>query len=156
MTWTDAAVGLAILIGVVGIIVPVLPGSLLILAALVAWALEVGGTTAWTVAGIAIAVLVVGNVVGPPARTQAQADRADPHVACRCTRSARRLLRHPRRRMFVGFPLGVYLAERVRVGPALAGASTKQALRAVGASILIELAAALLAAAVWVVGVVLT
>jgi hypothetical protein len=50
----------------------------------------------------------------------------------------------------------VYAAERARVGAAGAWPSTKAALRAVGVSILIELVAAFLAVATWVVGVVLT
>ncbi|MEZ5095217.1 MAG: DUF456 domain-containing protein [Nocardioides sp.] len=55
-----------------------------------------------------------------------------------------------------GFPVGVYVAERIRVGPADAWPSTKAALKAVGASILIEFIAALLATGVWLVGVVLS
>jgi hypothetical protein len=50
----------------------------------------------------------------------------------------------------------VYLAEYRRVGGAAAWPSTKEALRAVGVSILIELAAGALAALVWVAGVVAT
>ena len=45
----------------------------------------------------------------------------------------------------VGFPIGVYVAERVRVGADGAWPSTKAALKAVGVSILIELAAAVVA-----------
>jgi uncharacterized protein len=52
-----------------------------------------------------------------------------------------------------GFPVGVYLAERVRVGSEAARASTVAALRAVGASILIELLAALAATATWIAGI---
>jgi len=55
--------------------------------------------------------------------------------------------------VLVGFPIGVYVAERIRVGPAAAGPSTREALKAVATSILIELAAAVAATAVWVVGV---
>ena len=58
--------------------------------------------------------------------------------------------------LFVGFVVGVYAAEYRRVGGSAAWPSTKSALRAVGLSILIELAAATLAACVWVVGVVVT
>ena len=58
--------------------------------------------------------------------------------------------------LFIGFVLGVYLAERLRVGGAAAWPSTKEALRAVGVSVLIELAAGVLAALTWVVGVVVT
>jgi hypothetical protein len=54
----------------------------------------------------------------------------------------------------VGFPIGVYVAEHRRLGAGEAWPSTKAALKAVGASILIEFVAGLLAAAVFVVGVV--
>jgi hypothetical protein len=50
--------------------------------------------------------------------------------------------------------LGVYAAEHRRVGARLAWPSTRAALRAAGLSILIELLAGLLAAGVWVAGVV--
>jgi hypothetical protein len=58
--------------------------------------------------------------------------------------------------VFVGFVLGVYLAEHRRVGRDAAWPSTRHALKAVGISILIELAAALVATFVWVAGVVAT
>jgi hypothetical protein len=58
--------------------------------------------------------------------------------------------------LFVGFVAGVYLAERRRLGPGAAWPSTRSALRAVGVSLLIELAAGVLAAATWVTGVVIT
>ena len=46
-------VGLAIATGIVGVVVPVLPGALLAWAAIVVWALVVGGATAWAVLGVA-------------------------------------------------------------------------------------------------------
>ena len=58
--------------------------------------------------------------------------------------------------LLLGFVAGVYAAERRRVGHDAAWPSTLAALRAAGLSILIELAAAVLAAATWVVGVVVT
>jgi hypothetical protein len=58
--------------------------------------------------------------------------------------------------LVIGFVLGVYLAEHRRVGPAAAWPSTREALRAVGVSILIELAAGVVAALAWVAGVVAT
>jgi len=55
---------------------------------------------------------------------------------------------------FVGFPLGVYLEERRRLGRhASARDSTREAVRAMGLSILIELSATVLAAAAWLVAV---
>ena len=58
--------------------------------------------------------------------------------------------------LFLGFVLGVYLAELRRVGSDRAWPSTVHSLKAVGWSILIELVFALLAAWTWVAGVVLT
>jgi uncharacterized protein YqgC (DUF456 family) len=57
--------------------------------------------------------------------------------------------------LLLGFVLGVYLAELARIGRARAWPSARHALTAVGWSILIELAAALLATAVWVGALVL-
>jgi hypothetical protein len=55
---------------------------------------------------------------------------------------------------FVGFALGVYLEERRRLaGHDAAWRSTREALRAIGVSIVIELAATALAAGAWVAAV---
>ncbi len=57
--------------------------------------------------------------------------------------------------LVLGFVLGVFLAERVRLGSTEAAwSSTREALAAVGWSILIELGAGLLATAAWIVGMV--
>jgi uncharacterized protein YqgC (DUF456 family) len=157
VTLPDIAAGIAILVGLAGILVPVLPGSLLILVAIVAWAAEIGGRTAWTVAGVAVFLLVVGTVI----------KYAIPGRKLKATVPTRTLLVGalgaligffviPVVGALAGFPLGVYAAERVRVGSAGAWPSTKQALKAIGVSILIEFGAALLATSVWVVGVALT
>lgn len=158
MTPTEVAVAIVILIGLVGILVPVLPGSVLILGAVLAWALEIQQSTAWVVFAVAAALLVVGAVVkyavpgrrlkntGIPARTQwigAGFAVAGFFVV-------------PVVGIFLGFVAGVYVAERERVGPTAAWPSTKAALRAVGLSILIELTAGVLATLCWVVGVVAT
>ena len=58
--------------------------------------------------------------------------------------------------LFIGFVLGVYLAEQRRLGAREAWPSTKSALRAAGLSILIELIAGVLATWVWIAGVVAT
>jgi uncharacterized protein YqgC (DUF456 family) len=59
--------------------------------------------------------------------------------------------------LLIGFVLGVYLAEVVaRRDRRRAWASTKHAIKGVALSVGVELVAALLATAAWVVGVVLT
>jgi len=157
MSLTEVVVGIAIAVGLIGILVPVLPGSALILVAILLWALELGSTTGWAVFAVAAAFLVVGTVVkyvvpgrqlkdaGIPASTQwTGVALAVPGFFVIPVVGA-----------FVGFVAGVYLAERRRLGPG-AGASTRSALRAVGVSVLIELTAAILAASAWVAGMVVT
>lgn len=158
MTATEILIAVLIAVGIAGIIVPVLPGTVLVLGAILVWALEVGTTTAWAVLAVAATMLAAGTVVKylvPGRRLKASG------VPNR-TLLAGGLLAFvgffvvPVVGLFLGFVLGVYLAERARVGAALAWPSTTAALRAVGVSILIELVAAFLAAVAWVVGVVVT
>lgn len=158
MTLTEVAVGIVILIGLAGIIVPVLPGSILVLGAIVAWALEVGGTTAWLVVAVATTFLVVGTIVKYliPGKQMKAAGVPNSTLWIGALFAIVGFFVIPVVGMLVGFVVGVYVAERQRVGADEAWPSTKSALKAVGVSILIELAAALLATATWIVGVVVT
>lgn len=158
MTLTEVAVGIVILIGLAGIIVPVLPGSILVLGAIVAWALEVGGTTAWIVVAVATTFLVVGTIVKYliPGKQMKAEGIPNSTLWIGALFAIVGFFVIPVIGMLVGFVVGVYVAERQRVGADDAWPSTKSALKAVGISILIELAAALLATGTWIVGVVLT
>ncbi|GAA1151880.1 DUF456 domain-containing protein [Nocardioides aquiterrae] len=158
MTTTDLIAALVIAVGLVGILVPILPGSILVVAGVVGWAIAVGGPTAWAVAGVATALVVAGTVVKyvvPGRRLQVAGIPAT-------TQWAGVLLGVvgffvvPVVGLFLGFALGIYLAELARVGSKQAWPSTLHSLKAVGLSIVIELAAALAATAVWVAGVVAT
>ena len=158
MTIVDVLAGLAIAVGLVGILVPVLPGSVLVVAGVLGWAAATGSVTAWTVFGVVAAIVVAGavvkyvvpsrklGVVGIPASTQLAGGALGlvgffvvPVVG-----------------LVLGFVAGVYLAELRRVGSGQAWPSTWHALKAAGLAILIELAAGVAAAAVWVAGVVAT
>lgn len=157
MTLPDIVAGLAILVGLAGILVPVIPGTILILIAVVAWAGEIGGTTAWVCAGLAAALLVVGTVVKyavPGKRLKATVPTSTLLVGA--VLAIVGLFVIPVAGAFVGFPVGVYLAERHRVGAQEAWPSTRAALKAIGASILLEFAFGVAAATTWVVGVVVT
>jgi uncharacterized protein YqgC (DUF456 family) len=157
VTGVELLVALAIAVGLAGVLVPILPGSVLILGGVLVWAFDVGGATAWAVFAVVAAILVVGGVVkylvpnrrlksvGVPSSTQwigAAVGIVGFFVI-------------PVVGLFVGFVLGVYAAERHRVGDQ-AWPSTKAALRAVGLSIVIELVAGLAATVVWVGGVLAT
>lgn len=158
MSVTEVIVGAAILVGLLGIIVPVLPGTLLVLGAVLVWASEVGTRDAWIVFAVATTLLVVGTVVkyAVPGRSLRANGVPRSTLLFGAVLGAVGFFVVPVVGLFLGFVLGVYVAERRRVGPAAAGPATRHALKAVGASILIELAAATLAALVWVVGVVVT
>jgi uncharacterized protein YqgC (DUF456 family) len=154
----EVVVALAILVGLVGVVVPVLPGLVLVLVAVLVWAVDVGGGTAWTVFGLATAVLVAGTVVkyAVPGRRLKSSGIPASTTWFGIALGVVGFFVIPVVGLVIGFVLGVYLAEHRRVGSAAAWPSTQQALRAVGVSILIELAAGIHAALVWVVGVVVT
>ena len=158
MTVTEILAAVAIAVGVAGIIVPVLPGTVLVLGAILVWALEVGTTTAWLVFAFAATFLVLGTVVKylVPGRQLKSSGVPNRTLVAGGVLAFVGFFVVPVVGMLLGFVLGVYVAERARVGAAGAWPSTRAALRAVGVSILIELTAAFLAVATWVVGVVLT
>ena len=156
MAWTDVLVALAIAVGLVGILVPVLPGTVLIAAAVLVWAIGVSSPTGWVVLGLVTVFLAAGTVVkyavpgrrlqatGVPTRTLVVGGLAGvvgffvvPVVG-----------------LVVGFVAGVYASELQRVGTQRAWGTTKHALRAAGLSVLIELSAGLLAAVTWLAGAV--
>ena len=158
MTVTEILAAVAIAVGVAGIIVPELPGTVLVLGAILVWALEVGTTTAWLVFAFAATFLVLGTVVKylVPGRQLKSSGVPSRTLVAGGVLAFVGFFVVPVVGMLLGFVLGVYVAERARVGAAGAWPSTRAALRAVGVSILIELTAAFLAVATWVVGVVLT
>lgn len=158
MTPTEVAVGIAILVGLVGILVPVLPGSLLVLGAILVWAFDRGGAGAWTVLAVATALIALGTVIkyAVPGRRLKSSGVPTSTLALGALAGLVGFFVVPVLGLVLGFVAGVYAAERRRLGPGAAWPSTKAALRAIGLSIAIELLAAVLATAAWVVGVVLT
>jgi hypothetical protein len=156
MVLTDVLVGAAVLVGLVGIVVPVLPGSLLIGVAVLVWALEVATTTGWVVLAVVTTVLVLGAVVKyfVPGRRLKAAGVPNRTLLLGALTGVVGFFVIPVVGLLIGFVLGVYVAEARRLGRDRAWPSTTSALRAVGLSVLIELAAGLLAALAWLVGAV--
>jgi uncharacterized protein YqgC (DUF456 family) len=158
VTGLELFVGLAIALGMVGILIPVLPGSLLILAAIGVWSFQIGTGTAYAVGTVCAALLLAAMVVKfaiPGKRMKASGvPNSTLLIGAVCAIVGFFVI--PVLGVLVGFVLGVYLAEVRRLGSQQAWPSTKAALTAVGLSIAIEFASALLAACVWGVGVALT
>jgi uncharacterized protein len=156
MSGTVVVCGLLIVVGLFGIVVPVLPGTILVALGIAIWATEDGSPGAWVTLAIAVTCLVVGAVVKyavPGRRLKATVPTRTLVVGGLAAVVGFFVI--PVIGVLVGFPVGVYAAERARVGAEGAWPSTKAALGAVAASILIELAAAVVATGVWVAGVAL-
>ena len=151
---TNLIVALLIAVGLVGIVVPVLPGTLLILFAILVWAIAVGSPTGWVVMGVVSALLAAGAVVkyAVPGRRLKGAGVPSSTLVAGAVLGFVGFFVVPVVGLFLGFVLGVYLAEHRRLDASAAWPSTKHALKAVGLSITIELAAGLAATVIWVAG----
>jgi hypothetical protein len=158
VTSTELLVGLAVIVGVIGVVVPVLPGTLLILGAVLVWALQDGSGTAWTVFAVVTVLLATGAVVkyAVPGKRLQSAGVPNSTLMTGGLLGFVGFFVIPVVGLFIGFIGGVYVAEVRRVGRDAAWPSTRHALLAAGLSILIELAAALLAAVTWFAGAVVT
>lgn len=158
MSWVEVLVALVVVLGLVGIVVPLLPGTVLIAGAILVWALHVAAPAGWAVLGVALGVLLLGALLKylVPGRRLQEAGVPTRTLWAGAGLGVVGFFVVPVLGLFLGFVLGVYAAERARLGAEAAGPSTWAALRAVGLSLLIELAAGALAAAAWGVGVVLT
>ena len=158
MNITEVLVGLAVLVGLVGIVVPVLPGSVLILGAVLVWSIDQGGATAWVVFALVTTLLVIGAVVkyAVPGRRLKATGVPQRTLLLGAALGVVGFFVVPVVGLAIGFVLGVYLAEAGRVGRDQAWPSTVHALKAVGLSVAIELVAGMLAALTWFVGALLT
>lgn len=158
MDTADVVAGLLVLLGVVGVLVPVLPGGLLIGLTLLGWAVAVGTGQAWTTAVVGCAVLLVGAVVkyAVPGRRLQRQGVPNRTILAGAGLGVVGFFVVPVLGLPLGFVAGIYLAELQRLGRERAWPATTAALRAVGLAVLIELTAALLAAGVFVVGAVTT
>jgi uncharacterized protein YqgC (DUF456 family) len=157
VTETDLLVGLAVLVGLVGIVVPVLPGSILILGAVLLWSVVTATTTGWLVFAVVTTLLVAGGIVkyALPGRGLRTAGVPNRTLVAGGVLGVVGFFVVPVVGLVLGFVLGVYLSELQRVGTGRAWPSTRAALRAVGLSMLIELAAGMLAAVTWLAAAVL-
>ena len=134
------------------------PGTLLVAVAVIGWAVAVGEPTGWYLAVAAVLVLAVGQVVKytVPGRGLRTAGVPNRTLLVGAALGVVGFFVVPVVGLLLGFVLGVYLSEAQRLGRDAAWPATKVALRAVGLSILIEIAAAVAATVVWVAAVVAT
>jgi uncharacterized protein len=152
--------GIAIVVGILGVIVPILPGLLLCWIGVLAWAIfSDGGFGKWVVLGIVTIVALVGTAAkyAFPGQRLKQSGVPNLSLFIGGILGIVGFFVIPLVGLPLGFVFGIFLAEWLRMrqsGPAWR--STRQALKAVGLSMLIELAAAMVIVVTWVAGVILT
>ncbi len=154
--WVPA---ILIIVGIVGIVVPVVPGLLLAVLGVLLWASETGGSTAWTVFGLCVAIYLAGVVVQllvPGKRLRAQGVTTWTLLLAVLLGIVGMFV-IPVIGFVIGFVGGIFLVEQGRSrNRAQAWARTKNAVGAVMTSMGIELIAGLLIAVTFVVGVLAT
>lgn len=151
--WELLLVGVVVLLGLCGVLVPGVPGSWLVWAGVMWWALEEPRPVAWWVLVGATTVLLLSRAVRwilPPRRLDQSG--ATPRMAVYAGVGA--LLGFvlvPVLGAIPGFVGGIYLSERLRLGRHRdAAAAVRTAMRSGGSSVLAELFACLLIAGAWV------
>lgn len=158
-TASTVLAGAMIAIGIAGVVVPGMPGLIVVWAGVLVWAvLHGGGLAKWTILVVATFVALLGMFAKYllPGRSMRQSGVPVWSLLAGGVLAIVGFFLIPVVGLFLGFPLGVFLAEWVRLSrPGLAWPSTKAALKAVGFSMLIELFFTLTIAAVWVFGLVI-
>ena len=146
----ELVVGLAIIAGLLGIVLPILPGLLLIVGAIFVWAIADGTGLAWGVATLSLALGAVGTFIkySIPKRRLNESGVQNRTLVLATVVSIIGLFAIP----VIGAPIGfigtIYITERAR-DREQAWPRTKSSLAAVATSIGIELATGLVIAAVW-------
>lgn len=154
---TDLIIGIVILIGIAGTIVPILPGAFLVGGAVVVWAVLTGGWPAWAVAFGALVIIALGQVLKYliPGRQLKASGVPNWVLVGGGLLGLVGFFVVPVVGLVLGFVLGVFLAEAWRLRTFQeAWPTTWQAMKSAGWSVLIEFGSAVLAAAVWLGGAV--
>ena len=151
-------VALAIAIGLVGIVVPLLPGLLLVYAAILVWAVVEHTVASWVTLGIVTVVVGATTAVKYlwPVRRMRAADVPTSTLLLGAVLGIVGFFVIPVLGLALGFVGGVYLAELARRrDQRRAWASTVHAVKGVALSIGVELTGGLVASAIWALAVLL-
>ncbi len=152
-------VALAIAVGLVGIVVPLIPGILLVFGAIAVWAVVENNVTGWVTFGVVAALVAASTLIKYlwPMRRMRAADVSTWSLVAGAVLGIVGFFVIPVVGLVIGFVLGVYLAELAnRRDQRVAWISTKHALKGVALSVGVELTGALLATVAWVGGVYVT
>lgn len=150
---------LGIVVGIVGIVVPVVPGLLLCWGSVLVWALlSGGGMGRWLVLALVTFWTVLGTVVkyAWPGRRLTSAGIPTRTLLTGVVGALLGMVLIPVVGLLLGFVAGIWVAEWLRFGDAAAAwPSTRQAVFGVGLAVLIELTAGALVLGTFLAGLLL-
>lgn len=154
----DFLAGVAVLVGLIGIVVVVIPGLALQVVAVGIWALEVSSTGAWVVFALVAVIAVTASILKYlfPGRALKRAGIPGWLLFVAVVAGTVGLFTIPVIGAPIGFVSTIYVFERSRRGRHQAWPSTRVALRAIFTSVGIELAGGFLVAVTFFAGVLLT
>jgi uncharacterized protein YqgC (DUF456 family) len=151
LEWVLAA---AMLVGLVGIVVPLVPGLALIWGAAIVWAVDGRSSLAWIVLGILTLLAVGGFLAGVflPARGASSAGAPRWVLAAGAAGMVVGFFVIPVLGVVVGGPAGIFLAELLRVRDARTAArATGATLKGFGLAVAAQLAVGTIMVAIWAV-----
>ncbi|MFJ1840571.1 DUF456 domain-containing protein [Streptomyces sp. NPDC088146] len=150
--WQLVAVGLVVLLGLVGVLVPGVPGQAIVWAAVLWWALADVTPAAWGVLIGATALLLLNQALKPllPPRRPQESGAPRKTLMLGGIGGIVGFFVVPVVGGIAGYVGAIYGAERLRLGSRGAGwASVRSVMRATGYSVLVELFACLLVTGAW-------
>ncbi len=150
--------GVLLVIGALGTIFPILPGSILVIIGLLIWAIVIGGPVGWTVFGIGLLLSGSGMAASALLTGKRLKQREIPNrsILTGAVVGIVGAFVIPVVGLLLGFVLGLYASEWYRLrDPKQAWDASVVAMKSVGLGMLIEFACAGTAIAVWIVGLVL-
>ena len=159
MNGLTVVAGLIILIGLIGVVIPLLPGRPLVWAAVLVWAAAAQTTAALVVFSVATTLALSGLLLRYllPGRRMGKAGVTTSSTLAGAALGIVGLLVIPVFGAFLGFVLGVYVAERIKLCTHTAvWVHSLRAFKAIGLSMGVEMLTGLAIATTWLIGVTTT
>ncbi len=149
--------GLLLAVAALGTVIPVLPGSPIAFVTLIAWGWVLGSAASWAAAGVGAFFALVGFSASALLTGRKLKERRIPKrsVLIAVAAGIVGMFVIPFFGLFLGFALGLYLAEYSRGGDAQAAMhSSWEALKAMGMGMVAEFFMVALAGSVWTIGMI--
>ena len=158
--WLEIAVAVAMAVGLVGLVVPVLPGLALMWAAVGVWALlDGGGAWRWATFGVVTILALVGVVAALTLSGRKATGAGAPWWALvmAVIGAVAGFIMIPLVGIVVGGVAGLWLAELIRLrDPRTAWDTTWEALQGYGLGTVVQMVAGVAIVLVWIAGVVVS